>query len=120
MVPKGMWNGQETKCFYCGGSSSKLTDNGNIEVALDSIDHVLDGEKVTFIKMDIEGSEYEALCGAKETIKAWRPRLAISVYHKPGDILVLPSLVSKLNPAYHMALRHYSTKNANETVLYAW
>ena len=37
-------------------------------INVDSVDHILAGEKVTTVKMDIEGAEYDALLGMKETI----------------------------------------------------
>lgn len=61
---------------------SMITDNGDNEIEVDSIDRLIDKE-VTFIKMDLEGSEYEALLGAEKMIKRTKPKLAICVYHKP-------------------------------------
>ena len=52
---------------------------------VDAIDNVLAGGRATFIKMDIEGAELDALKGAEKTIRAWRPLLAICAYHKPED-----------------------------------
>jgi hypothetical protein len=72
-----------------------------------------------FIKMDIEGSELEALKGAKNTIKNQKPRLAISVYHKPEDIFEIPLYLKELVPAYKFYLRHDCLVNLTETVLYA-
>ncbi len=82
-----------------------------------SIDSVLQGEKATYIKMDVEGAEMEALKGAANTIRKWRPRLAVCIYHKPEDIIALPSYILSLVPDYKMYIRHYSTNTA-ETVLY--
>ena len=73
---------------------------------------------VTFIKMDIEGSEYQAILGAEKMITSHKPKLAISVYHKPEDIWQLPLLIYRFNHEYKFYLRHYSFGN-NETVLYA-
>ena len=70
--------------------------------------------------MDIEGAEYNALIGAEQTIKTWKPRLAICVYHKPEDILEIPALLLRMNPHYNFALRHYYISSSNETVLYAY
>ncbi len=83
-----------------------------------SIDEVLEGEAVTFIKMDIEGSELEALRGAKNTILKYRPRLAICIYHKPEDIYQIPEYILSLHPDYQLYIRHYTT-GIGETVLYA-
>ena len=42
--------------------------------------------RVNFLKLDVEGSEVEALEGARETIQTWKPTLAVALYHKPGDV----------------------------------
>lgn len=79
-------------------------------------------ERVTFIKMDIEGSELAALEGAKETILRSRPKLAICVYHKPLDLLEITEFIVKLGLDYRLYLRHHGDKHFGqncETVLYA-
>lgn len=73
----------------------------------------------TFIKMDIEGSEKKALLGAEKTIRRYRPKLAICVYHKPEDIYELTELIQSFCPEYKFVLRHY-TNYFWETVLYAY
>lgn len=77
------------------------------------------GEEVSFIKMDVEGSEYKAIMGSETTIKKYKPRLAISVYHADEDFIKIPALLLMLNPDYQFAYRHYTT-SMEETVLYAW
>jgi len=72
----------------------------------------------SFIKMDIEGAELDALKGAKDTIKKFRPKLAICVYHNPSDLWEIPLLIKKLNIKYKLYLRHYS-RELCETVCYA-
>ncbi len=99
------------------GSSTQVSDMGGTKVNARSVDSILQGKRVTYIKMDIEGAELEALKGAKESIKKWRPRLAICVYHKPEDIIELPAYILSLVPDYKLYIRHYSTCAA-ETVLY--
>lgn len=87
-----------------------------IEVA--AVDDVLWDKDVTFIKMDIEGAELEALKGAGLTIQRCKPKLAICVYHKPEDIWEIPNLILDYYPDYKLYLRHYSL-HFGETVLYA-
>ncbi|GBR76374.1 hypothetical protein NO2_0935 [Candidatus Termititenax persephonae] len=56
------------------------------------------------LKMDIEGSELEALTGAAETIKRYRPELAICVYHRGNDLVEVPRYIKSLNPNYKCLL----------------
>ena len=72
--------------------------------------------------MDIEGSEAEALRGAAAAIRSHRPALAICVYHRPDDLLVIPELIEELagSGAYRYYLRlHDESFLLNELVLYA-
>lgn len=125
LVPKGLWNCETELVFnevenY--GSSSFITrkGDGNEQVIpTASIDEIMDGEPVTFIKMDIEGAELEALKGAEETIKKYHPTLALSIYHKPEDIVELPQFIKSLVPEYKLYLRNYHLDHT-ETVLYAF
>lgn len=125
VVPKAAWSGMEDLSFsidyenYEQGGAHVSELAGTEKVPADSIDHVLNGERATFIKMDIEGSEYQALLGAEQTIKKYHPRLAISLYHKPEDVLEIPYLIHKMNPDYRFIIRHYAS-NMTETVLYAF
>lgn len=82
------------------------------------IDEIVGNDRVSFIKMDIEGAELKALEGAKETILRNAPKLAICIYHKYEDICEIGNYVLKLNPNYKLYIRHYTTCMW-ETVLYA-
>lgn len=75
-------------------------------------------EKIDFIKFDIERAELKALEGAKETIKKFKPKLAICVYHYDSDFINIPKYLKELIPDYEMYLNHY-TQGEYETVLYA-
>ena len=86
-----------------GGSS--VSDAGIIKVMGESIDDVLEenGTPITLLKMDIEGSERKALEGARKSIIKYKPRMAISVYHKPEDILEIPNYILTLDNRYNFA-----------------
>ncbi len=96
-------------------------------VDIDSFDMTtLDGfvadqklDRVDFIKMDIEGAERDALKGAEATIRKFKPKLAISTYHRPDDFWVIPLQIRDLRPDYKFAFGHHSPKNW-ESVIYAY
>ncbi len=94
--------------------------NTEVEVNVSTIDTLIPiEEKVTLIKMDIEGSEYEAILGAKRVIQSCRPRLAIAIYHSGKDYYRLALLVKELVPEYKIAVRHHN-KNHCDTDMYCW
>jgi FkbM family methyltransferase len=64
-------------------------------------------EKVNFIKMDIEGAEFSALSGAVDTICNFKPKLAITAYHKDHDLWEIPALIKKINPNYKIYFDHH-------------
>lgn len=114
----GLWS-EETECRYDSEStSSSLGESGKLLAKCISIDKVCLNDKVTFIKMDIEGAEEEALRGAYKTITENKPQLAICVYHKPNDIYEIPFLLKEWVQEYKFYIRHHSD-NFTETVLYA-
>lgn len=119
-VEKCMWDVKGKMTFTSDHSgASRISEEGDVVVEADTIDHVLNGRRATFIKMDIEGAEYRALLGAEKTIKKYRPRMALSVYHKPQDIIEIPALLLGYDDSYRFALRQYSSI-ADETVLYVF
>ena len=75
--------------------------------------------KIGFIKADIEGEEIKLLKGSVETIKKYKPRLAICLYHNPFDFIRIPLYIKELCPDYKMVIRHH-TFEFNETVLYCY
>lgn len=74
--------------------------------------------RVDFIKMDVEGAELGALIGAAEVIREFKPRLAISGYHKPEDLWEIPQKLKTLNPKYELTFGHHSPVHW-ESVFYA-
>lgn len=89
-----------------------------VKVPVRSIDNIPECRNATFIKMDIEGSEYNAILGAQRVICKNNPKLAICIYHSDEDMLRLIELVHKLVPDYHLYIRQHSN-SVCETVLYA-
>lgn len=126
VIKKAVWSSSgEMKFISRGNGASEIFEkyNDTTENTIDvinviSLDELFRNEKVSFIKMDIEGSEFEALVGCKKIIQKYKPKLAICIYHKLDDILTLPELILRYNPNYKLYIRHYSIA-AEETVLYA-
>jgi FkbM family methyltransferase len=115
----GLWDENERIGFdNQGTSSSKIDVNSTSKINVCRLDDVID-EKVTFIKMDIEGAELKALKGSAETIRKYKPKLAICIYHKNEDFFEIPYFVHSLVPEYKLYLRHHSW-SIYETVLYAF
>lgn len=107
-----------------GGSISRIVDgiseeDGNlIKISVKAIDDCEECREATFIKMDLEGSEMDALHGAENTIKNNKPKLAICIYHSDADMIQIIEYIHALVPEYKIYVRHHSTCYA-ETVMYA-
>lgn len=101
-----------------GKVDSKLSSEGEMIVDMVPIDVMFRSKRVSMIKMDIEGGEFDALTGAAQVIRRDRPILAICVYHCQQDLWRLPLLMRSLNPDYQMYLKSYRGDGI-QTVAYA-
>jgi len=100
------------------GEGGTISEEGGQHIAAASLDELIHNHDINFIKLDVEGAEFPALMGAAKLIERCRPVLALSLYHRPGDIWELPELLGKLCKNYHFYLRqHYF--NSFDSVLYA-
>jgi FkbM family methyltransferase len=119
-IAKGLYSRTATLRFDDAGTrASGLTAaGGGIEVPVTTIDDVLGDDPVTFIKMNIEGAEQEALLGGARAIARCRPKLAISAYHRAADLWQIPALVRRIEPRYRLYFRQHDG-GVIETVLYA-
>ncbi|MBI9079213.1 MAG: FkbM family methyltransferase [Pseudodesulfovibrio sp.] len=123
---KGLWNSTGTVEFQENGASSSISiacapesDQQTIDVT--SIDDFVNRNgiaKVDHICLDVEGAEWEALEGARNTIATHRPQLAICIYHLKEDIYRLPLYLDNLLEDYVFHIGHYY-HFLNETVWYA-
>ncbi len=93
------------------------TDSEKTRVKLVKLDDFIDYHP-TLIKMDIEGAELDALAGATEIIKKYKPKLAICIYHLPFDFYNIPKFIKYLVPEYRFKVRQY-IPGFYDTVLYA-
>jgi FkbM family methyltransferase len=88
-----------------GGEGAKLAADGNVVVECIPIDELAPAAGSTFIKMDIEGAELDALAGARRSIQKNRPILSICVYHKQDDLWWIPLFIDTLVEDYRFFLR---------------
>ncbi len=116
-INKGVSDKCEKLSFSVGGTSSGIDTSGSIMIETDYLDNVIDGS-VTFIKMDIEGSELAAIKGASKTIVNNKPKLAICIYHRKEDMWQIQNYLHGLVPEYRFYIRAYE-ETATELVLYA-
>ena len=122
IIEAGAWDDDTSLNFSSSGSSSEIVEHGDCSIRvikLDTIAPHLNDEKELFIKMDIEGAEYRALCGANELIKSRKPYLAVSVYHNIDDLIRIPQYIESLNPGKYKYELGYYGNNFRELVLYA-
>jgi FkbM family methyltransferase len=107
--------------FSNGGAGAQANSAGAVEVETATIDSLIERgvlPRVDFIKMDIEGAELAAIKGASKSIRKFKPRLAVSLYHRLSDFIDIPSEIKQICPEYRFYLGHHSV-HQEETILYA-
>lgn len=127
-VNVGIWNESGMLSFSGGGGRSScltpdtvldLDTSKKYHISVDTIDNIVGNSEITYIKMDVEGAEHEALDGGKGTIKRCHPKLAVSAYHRTDDFLTLILKIHEIDPTYRIYLRHHPYIPAWETNIYA-
>jgi FkbM family methyltransferase len=124
IMPQGLFDKNTDLGFTSYGTHSSvfsylrnITDGDSVPaVRLDDVD--TGDDKITLIKMDIEGAEIPALRGAENIIRRDKPKLAICIYHMIEDLWQIPLLIHELNPEYKLYIRHHTTKFW-DSVIYA-
>ncbi len=106
------WSKSETLLFNSGsnrnsGAFAPTTNTKTVEIVADSLDNVLGGASIDYIKYDVEGSEKQAIEGSVNTITTYSPALDISVYHRSEDIFEIPLQINKIHSDYKLYLRRY-------------
>jgi FkbM family methyltransferase len=116
--PIAVHSRRETLRFSAdNGAGSAVSQGGVVEVQADSLDDLLDGITPTFLKMDIEGAEPNAIRGATTILRTSAPKLAVCLYHAREHLWTLPKAIREANPGYDMFLRRHSDE-CWETVAY--
>ncbi len=105
---KGIWQDFGELGFSdSGGRQSTFLANNKSTVAVDSIDHLAADSEATYIKMDVEGAEKQALAGGKNIISKFKPKMMIAAYHYDNDIFELPLKIWELADEYQIYLRKH-------------
>ena len=113
----GAWD-SECDIAYSIGDSSSSIGRGDGRGHAVPLDELLQQERITFLKMDIEGAETNALRGVQNIIRNQKPTLAVCIYHDLKHLWEIPLYLKGLVPEYSIFLRHY-THIERETVCYA-
>lgn len=117
----GVWNKKTTLSFVEENDISRIVEGGSAnssKIEVETIDNLCSNTPVTYIKMDLEGSELVALEGAFNIILKNKPKLAISIYHKPSDLINIYLFIKNMNLGYNFYFRIH-TKVGSDAVLYA-
>ena len=113
----GLWSEKRTTKYVPKESASYMHDvNGTEEANFIDLDtYVAQNSlpRVDYIKLDVEGAELEALQGACRSIAKWKPKLAISAYHRREDLYVLAKYITSIRPDYELFFRHYRVDTRN-------
>jgi FkbM family methyltransferase len=115
---KGIAEKEDILYFSDDGTASRINSHGKLTIETIALDKIID-ENVTFIKLDIEGSEIEGLDGARNIIIKNKPKLAICIYHKMDDLWKIPLYIKEIVPEYKIYIRHHRKDSECETVCYA-
>lgn len=91
LVQAGAWDRDEIRCFSDQAGRQSHVANKGRETQMRALDSVLGGRPCTYLKMDVEGAEREAISGAEQTIRTFAPKLNIAAYHRSEDFFELPA-----------------------------
>ena len=105
-----MSNREGEESYHQGGAGTRKTANGELTAKFIDLDTYVARKslpRVDYIKLDIEGAELDMLHGAAKTITRYKPKMAISAYHKWEDLWTLANYVKSLRSDYEFKFRHY-------------
>jgi len=113
----GLGSEEKELRFSEGGSSSKIDNKGGLVISIKPLDDFCIQSANYFVKMDLEGSELDALKGAKNIIKSGNSVFAVAVYHSINDFINIFEYMNSFGVHYNIHLRHY-TEGWSETVMF--
>lgn len=102
----------ESGMLHTGGGPGGLGADAPVHKAslrrLDDLVREWKLDRLDLLKMDIEGADFRALAGMKDTLTRFRPRIATCLYHAPDHMWKIPQLLMEWLPNYRFYVRHYS------------
>ena len=104
--------------FSMNGSRNSKKEKGTKEIEFKTVDALVAQNEITYIKMDVEGEEENAIKGAKNTILRDKPKMLVSAYHKTDDLILLPETVMNIRDDYKIYIRHFKSLPAWDTNFY--
>lgn len=114
----GLHRQTATLALSADGRGAALAAHGDTMVPVTTLDAIPEAFGATFIKLNIEGAEPDALAGATHIIRTSRPRMAVAAYHRPSHLWELAEQLLQLRPDYQLSVRQHDA-GIIETVLYA-
>lgn len=119
LFPYGLGRARaEVRFEQARGAASAVSEEGESVIHIASMDECLHDFAPTFIKLDIEGAEIEALMGGECVITKHQPRLAVCLYHRPEHLWEVPLILHSLVPQHSLHLRYHGF-NGFDSVAYA-
>ncbi len=116
----GIWS-KDTDLYFDGalGRGSSIQTDGNHCIPVTTIDTLYRKRPLTYLKIDVEGAEEQALLGGRTVLQRDKPKLNLALYHRSEDIFKLPLLLKEINPSYRLYLRQHPHIPAWDSNLYA-
>jgi FkbM family methyltransferase len=101
----GLGSKHETVFFEGSGTSAATVASSGVQVAIAPLDELIGDRRITYLKMDIEGAELDALQGARNCIQRNTPLLTVCSYHKQDHLWRIPLLIHSICDRYRFFLR---------------
>jgi len=125
ILPYGLGDKSSIGYINIADVSSTVTyeqSDGQVPIKIETIDNLFfnQGIKINYIKADLEGHEINMLLGAEKTIKAYKPKIAITTYHAANHAKEIENLLKKYNPEYKIKTKGIEERAGAPVMLHAW